>query len=230
MSSVLGPLVPPLLPLLLLLLLLLLCDDTSSLRTPRRVRPPPSSLQMLNRLMVHPHEVSAAGNKVCIPLSDPRAQHAATILRCRDGDALRVGVLDEGVDDAAVVRWVWPAGYSHGWLDADGDNGPLRGVGGRGRPGKPPKQEVQPEALELTVNLAPPPYPRSRVDLILALPRPLQLQRMLPMISSLGVDTLVLCNAAKVEKDYFGSHLIRDPEARIEALVEGLAQSGDIHL
>ena len=133
MSSVLGPLVPPLLPLLLLLLLLLLCDDTSSLRTPRRVRPPPSSLQMLNRLMVHPHEVSAAGNKVCIPLSDPRAQHAATILRCRDGDALRVGVLDEGVDDAAVVRWVWPAGYSHGWLDADGDNGPLLGVGGRGR-------------------------------------------------------------------------------------------------
>ena len=41
--------------------------------------------------------------------------------------------------------------------------------------------------------------PRPRVDLLLALPRPLQLARMLPAIAQLGVGTLVLTNAAKVE-------------------------------
>ncbi|KAG5179563.1 RNA methyltransferase-domain-containing protein [Tribonema minus] len=75
--------------------------------------------------------------------------------------------------------------------------------------------------------LAPlPPRNRPRVDLLLAAPRPLQLERMLPMISSLGVDSLVLINAAKVEKSYFGSHLMRKPEALRAKLVEGCTQSG----
>lgn len=39
-----------------------------------------------------------------------------------------------------------------------------------------------------------------RVALMLALPRPLQLERILPMISSLGVTTLVLCTASKVRR------------------------------
>lgn len=34
---------------------------------------------------------------------------------------------------------------------------------------------------------------------MLALPRPLQLERILPMVSSLGVSTLVLSTAKKVE-------------------------------
>ena len=43
------------------------------------------------------------------------------------------------------------------------------------------------------------PAPSSgRVALMLALPRPLQLERILPMVSSLGVTTLVLCHASKV--------------------------------
>ena len=42
--------------------------------------------------------------------------------------------------------------------------------------------------------------------------------------SQMGVDTLVLTGAAKVEKDYFGSHLVRYPERLREALIEGLAQ------
>jgi hypothetical protein len=39
-----------------------------------------------------------------------------------------------------------------------------------------------------------------------------------------GVDTLVLLNAAKVEKAYFGSHLLRTPAAIRAKLVEGLTQ------
>jgi RsmE family RNA methyltransferase len=53
---------------------------------------------------------------------------------------------------------------------------------------------------------------------------------MLPMISQLGVGTLIVTNAFKVEADYWGSHLLRSTEAVEELCIEGLAQSGDVHL
>ncbi|CAM9429926.1 unnamed protein product [Choristocarpus tenellus] len=65
---------------------------------------------------------------------------------------------------------------------------------------------------------------------MLAVPRPLQLERILPMVSSLGISTLVLCGANKVEKMYFGSHLFREPETLRAKLVEGLCQCGDTAL
>lgn len=68
--------------------------------------------------------------------------------------------------------------------------------------------------------------PRPNVDLILAVPRPLRLERLLPVISSLGVGRIVLVGADKVEKDYFGSHLFRRPQALRACLVEGLSQAG----
>jgi 16S rRNA U1498 N3-methylase RsmE len=63
-----------------------------------------------------------------------------------------------------------------------------------------------------------------------ALPRPLQLGRILPMLSQMGVDQLVLTAASKVPKDYFGSHLFRKPEELTERLIEGLCQAGDVRL
>jgi 16S rRNA U1498 N3-methylase RsmE len=42
------------------------------------------------------------------------------------------------------------------------------------------------------------------IDLILAVPRPLRLERLIPIISCLGVNRLILIGAKKVEKDYFG--------------------------
>jgi 16S rRNA U1498 N3-methylase RsmE len=47
---------------------------------------------------------------------------------------------------------------------------------------------------------------RPKVDLVLALPRPLRLERLLPVISCMGVGRLVLIGASKVEKGYFGKH------------------------
>lgn len=43
-----------------------------------------------------------------------------------------------------------------------------------------------------------------RVDLILALPRPQKLAKLLPIISCLGVRRLYLVGANKVETAYFG--------------------------
>jgi hypothetical protein len=48
------------------------------------------------------------------------------------------------------------------------------------------------------------PVSRQQVSLILAVPRPLRLERILPIVSCLGVKTLALVGARKVEKDYFG--------------------------
>jgi RsmE family RNA methyltransferase len=86
---------------------------------------------------------------------------------------------------------------------------------------------LSPEELVLDVELTDPPPRRAGVDLLLALPRPKALRRILPAVASLGVDRLVLVNAARVEKSYFDSHVLEQTEALLE---EGLEQARDTRL
>jgi RsmE family RNA methyltransferase len=65
-----------------------------------------------------------------------------------------------------------------------------------------------PERLELQVVLDEAPPQRPGVDLILAIPRPKALKRVIPAVASLGVDRVVLINAARVEKSYFDSKVL----------------------
>jgi len=62
--------------------------------------------------------------------------------------------------------------------------------------------------LRVELNEAPP--PRSGVTLLLALPRPKALKKLLPAVASLGVDRLVLVNSARVQKSYFDSPVLAD--------------------
>ena len=78
--------------------------------------------------------------------------------------------------------------------------------------------------LECALDAAPP--PRSRVDLLLALPRPKVMKRLWAPLASLGVGRLILTNAAKVERNYFDTHWL-SREYYEPLLVEGLEQSGD---
>lgn len=72
---------------------------------------------------------------------------------------------------------------------------------------------------------------RSKVDLLLALPRPLRFEKLLPVIACMGVDNLVLLGAERVQKDYFGSHLLRDENDIRTLLIEGLSQGAvDYHM
>ena len=71
-----------------------------------------------------------------------------------------------------------------------------------------------------------PPPPRPGIDLLLAIPRPKALRRVLPAASSLGVDRIVLVNAARVEKSYFDSRVL-DAAAMRELLILGLEQARD---
>jgi 16S rRNA (uracil1498-N3)-methyltransferase len=72
-----------------------------------------------------------------------------------------------------------------------------------------------------------PPIPR--IDLVLALPRPKVLARLLSPIAQLGVGRLMLTGAWKVERFYFDAHILSEAEHRPK-LIEGLAQAKDTRL
>ncbi|MBR1608785.1 MAG: RNA methyltransferase, partial [Kiritimatiellae bacterium] len=74
-----------------------------------------------------------------------------------------------------------------------------------------------------------PPPPRAPVDLLLALPRPKCVKRLLPQIAALGPARVFLTAAEKVEKDYWGCALLKPGESRA-LLLDGLAQAGDVVL
>ena len=80
--------------------------------------------------------------------------------------------------------------------------------------------------LVLKPRLDQPPPPRAGVDLLLAVPRPKAVKRLLPALASLGLDRLVLLNAARVEKSYFDAGALEE-ETRSRLLDEGLEQGRD---
>jgi RsmE family RNA methyltransferase len=82
------------------------------------------------------------------------------------------------------------------------------------------------EGLSLTIVLDEAPPARPGIDLILAIPRPKALKRVIPAVASLGVDRVVLINAARVEKSYFDAKVLN--AAALDALVDlGLEQAKD---
>lgn len=47
--------------------------------------------------------------------------------------------------------------------------------------------------------------PRPKIDLILAAPRPLRLEKIIPAIACFGVNRIIITGAARVEKAYLGT-------------------------
>ncbi len=140
----------------------------------------------MNLLLLHPHEVDAAG---VARLTGRRLEHAREVLRVQAGQSLKVGVLGGLMGSAEVIS-------------------------------------QSPEALVLQVNVTQPPPPRAGVSLVLAVPRPKALKRVIPAVASLGVDRVVLVNAARVEKSYFDSKVLA--QDFLDGLVElGLEQACD---
>lgn len=75
-------------------------------------------------------------------------------------------------------------------------------------------------AFEETMPTAPP------IDLLLALPRPKVLKRLWAQLAALGIGRIMLTNAARVERNYFDTHVIH-PDFYTPLLVEGLQQARD---
>jgi 16S rRNA (uracil1498-N3)-methyltransferase len=80
--------------------------------------------------------------------------------------------------------------------------------------------------LEMEVRLDRTPPPPLPVLLMLALPRPKVLKRVLRSVTALGVKRIVLLNAFRVEKSYWSSPVL-GPESLREQMIIGLEQSRD---
>ena len=99
--------------------------------------------------------------------------------------------------------------------------GLLGGAMGRGR-----VLCLDEEALELALILDQPPPPKLPLTLVIAVPRPKVLNRVVAAAASLGAARIVLLNAWKVEKAYWGSPRMK-PENLHNQLILGLEQARD---
>jgi RsmE family RNA methyltransferase len=87
-------------------------------------------------------------------------------------------------------------------------------------------QRVDASAVELQVALTHAPGPRHRFDLVLALPRPKMLRRVLRTAAEFGVAQVHLINSYRVQKSYWQSPLLAI-ERLEEAFQAGLERAGD---
>lgn len=82
------------------------------------------------------------------------------------------------------------------------------------------------ETLEMDVVLTRDPPPPLPVTLVLALPRPLVLKRVLLSATAMGVKRFYLIQTNRVERSFWNSKVLRDGE-RIKPLILGLEQAKD---
>ena len=82
------------------------------------------------------------------------------------------------------------------------------------------------QGIEMKVSFEAQPPPKLPLILVLALPRPKVLKRILIAATSLGVEQIHLIHSWRVEKSFWHSDLLK-PEAMREPLVLGLEQAKD---
>jgi len=133
------------------------------------------------------------------------------------------------IDDAGRLRL---AGRRLGHLrtvlrSAPGDRLRVGELGGR--VGEGTLLHVNDEEAVLEVHLDRSPPPPLPLRLVLALPRPKMLRRILRAVAELGVKELCLIHSHRVEKSFWQSPLLAPP--RLEAVLrEGLEQAADTML
>ncbi|TWE01588.1 RsmE family RNA methyltransferase [Pseudomonas sp. AG1028] len=99
--------------------------------------------------------------------------------------------------------------------------GRLGGQMGRGQ-----LLQLDATSAELQVAFDQPPPAKLPITLLLALPRPKMLKRVLQSVSAMGVPQLVLLNSYRVEKSFWQTPFL-EPEAIREQLILGLEQARD---
>jgi RsmE family RNA methyltransferase len=98
-----------------------------------------------------------------------------------------------------------------------------------GKMGKGRVLRLDDEALELALILDEAPPPKLPLTLLIAVPRPKVLNRVVAAAASLGAARIILLNAWKVEKAYWASPRMK-PENLREQLLLGLEQAKDTGL
>jgi RsmE family RNA methyltransferase len=88
---------------------------------------------------------------------------------------------------------------------------------------------IQDGRVELEVHLTGTPPDAPDIELILALPRPIMLKRIIKQATVLGVRRFHLIRSNRVQKSFFQTHLLQ-PDKLKEVLVHGLEQAVDTRL
>ncbi|SDI27611.1 16S rRNA (uracil(1498)-N(3))-methyltransferase [Pseudomonas panipatensis] len=99
--------------------------------------------------------------------------------------------------------------------------GRLGGLMGEGR-----LLRLEREVAEIQVRFDQPPPAKLPLTLLLALPRPKMLRRVLQTVAAMGVPRLVLLNSYRVEKSFWQTPFL-EPAAIHEQLILGLEQARD---
>ncbi len=107
---------------------------------------------------------------------------------------------------------------------AVGDSLRVGRIGGLMGQGQVIQLDAQSATLEVSVDQPPP--AKLPLTLLLALPRPKMLRRVLQTVSSMGVPRLILLNSYRVEKSFWQTPFL-EPAAIREQLILGLEQSRD---
>lgn len=136
------------------------------------------------------------------------------LLILRDSDRLSGNLFRIGDDRARHIREVLRLEPGDS-LEAGLLNGPV---------GKGSIEELNERSVTIRCEFESEPRPFSpAIDLICALPRQQTLKKVLWTAGTMGIRTLHLIRAYRVEKSYFNTHLLR-PENYEPFLIEGLSQ------
>jgi len=130
-----------------------------------------------------------------VVLSDHRAKHIVKVLHSKQGDSVRVGVLDGDIGTGKIVTI----------------------------------QKKFPFIVQLEVQWAEKMASIPPIDLLLALPRPIMLKRILSQVTALGVGKIFIINANRVEKSFWEAGILQHDEYRPH-LIQGLEQAVDTRL
>lgn len=159
-----------------------------------------------------------------VRLAGRRAKHVATVHRASVGDTLTVGIAG-GITGGLIDGT--PGGITGGLIEGT-PGGPVGSTVG-GMLGRGTVISLDRNHLELLVSFDTPPPPPIGITLILALPRPKVLNRVLAGAASMGIKRLVLINAWRVEKSYWSSPRLAEENLREQAIL-GLEQARDTML
>ncbi|MDX9959396.1 MAG: RsmE family RNA methyltransferase [Clostridia bacterium] len=139
-----------------------------------------------------------------LPRNDRRVQHILRILKKQAGDEVLAGIADDG-----------PAGHGQG---------PLAGQIGTAR-----IDSWDGQHLVFSFRPEQPAPPLLPLTILLGFPRPIQANRILKDLASLGVARIILSGTELGEKSYFQSDFFRNREFR-SALLEGAEQGANPRL
>jgi len=95
-----------------------------------------------------------------------------------------------------------------------------------GKIGRGILEKIDDNAIELSITLQQDPPKALPLTLIIALPRPKMLKRILQTIATMGVKKLIFINSVRVEKSYWQTPILQEKNLQ-EHLILGLEQARD---